>query len=168
VTDKTLKGLFLSHRRELQAYLSYHVKDAEVAADLTQEAFLRYAEQDPVKRAMIFQARSYLFSTARNLAIDHLRRKARQKTDAMPHEDMAHVADTQPSPEEHALDRQRLERLYAIIGGLPERTRQVFVLTRIEGLTYVETAERLQISDSSVQKHLAKALLHITQRLKPQ
>jgi RNA polymerase sigma factor (sigma-70 family) len=168
VTNKTLKGLFLSHRRELQAYLSHHVKDAEVAADLTQDAFLRYAEQDPAKQAVIAQGRSYLYSTARNLAIDHLRRKARQKTDATPHENMAHVADTQPSPEEQALDRQRLQRLYAIIGELPERTRQIFVLVRIEGLTYGETAKRLQISDSSVQKHLAKALLHITQRLKPQ
>ena len=42
---KDLKRLFLAHRRELQAYLTRRLRDREMAADLTQETFLRFAEQ---------------------------------------------------------------------------------------------------------------------------
>ena len=42
---KDLKRLFLAHRREIQAYLTERLRDADLAADLTQETFLRYAEQ---------------------------------------------------------------------------------------------------------------------------
>lgn len=168
MTGKTLKGLFLAHRRELQAYLTNKLKDAETAADLTQEAFLRYAEQNTADGANVAHGRSYLYRTAHNLAIDHVRQKARQKTDASAHDDMADIADDQPTQEEQADARQKLDRLRAAVAELPERTRQIFVLNRIEGLSYAETAERLGISESSVQKHLARALLHVTQRLRPQ
>jgi RNA polymerase sigma factor (sigma-70 family) len=168
VTDKTLKGLFLAHRRELQAYLTEKLKDADTAADLTQEAFLRYAEQNPARTAVVLNGRSYLYRTAHNLAVDYVRQKARQKTDAAAHDDMASVPDDRPSQEDEADARQKLDRLRSIVAELPERTRQIFVLNRVEGLSYAETAERLGISESSVQKHLAKALLHVTKRLRPQ
>lgn len=168
MTGKTLKGLFLAHRRELQAYLTYKLKDAETAADLTQEAFLRFAEQNSASGVNVAYGRSYLYRTAHNLAIDHVRQKARQKTDASAHDEMAAIADDKPTQEEQTDARQKLELLQAAVVELPERTRQIFVLNRIEGLSYTETAERLGISESSVQKHLAKALLHVTQRLRPQ
>lgn len=168
MTDKTLKGLFLAHRRELQAYLTEKLKDADTAADLTQEAFLRYAEQNPARAAVVLNGRSYLYRTAHNLAVDYIRQKARQKTDTSAHDDMANVADDRPSQEDETDSRQKLERLRSIVAELPERTRQIFLLNRVEGLSYAETAERLGISESSVQKHLAKALLHVTKRLRPQ
>lgn len=168
MTGKTLKGLFLAHRRELQAYLTHKLKDAETAADLTQEAFLRFAEQNSASGVNVAHGRSYLYRTAHNLAIDHVRQKARQKTDASAHDEMAAIADDKPTQEEQTDARQKLELLQAAVVELPERTRQIFVLNRIEGLSYTETAERLGISESSVQKHLAKALLHVTQRLRPQ
>lgn len=168
VTGKTLKGLFLAHRRELQAYLTDKLKDADTAADLTQETFLRYAEQGSTNNAAVSNGRSYLYRTAHNLAVDYVRQKTRQKTEVASHDDMADVADDRPSQEDEADARQKLDRLRSIVAELPERTRQIFVLNRIEGLSYAETAERLGISESSVQKHLAKALLHVTKRLRPQ
>lgn len=163
-----MKGLFLAHRRELHAYLTHKLKDSETAADLTQEAFLRYAEQDTSGNPAVLNGRSYLYRTAHNLAIDHVRQRARQKTDAAAHDELASIADDRPSQEDEADARQRLDRLRAAVMELPERTRQIFVLNRIEGLSYAETAERLGVSESSVQKHLAKALLHVTQQLRPQ
>jgi RNA polymerase sigma-70 factor (ECF subfamily) len=168
VTNKTLKGLFLAHRRELQAYLTSKLRDPEVAADLTQEAFLRFAEQTKKGNASVEHARSYLYRTAHNLAVDHTRQMARRKTDTTPNEALVAFADDRPSQEEEAAARQTLERLTAIVKELPERTREVFVLNRIDGLNYAQTAERLGISESAVQKHLAKALLYVTQRIRPQ
>ena len=69
---KDLKRLFVAHRREVQAYLTVRLRDREMAADLTQETFLRFAEQGA--RSAVLHDRSYLYRTAQNLAIDHLRR----------------------------------------------------------------------------------------------
>ena len=63
-------------------------------------------------------------------------------------------------------DRMELDRLTRIIEELPERTQKVFVAVRVDGRTYTETAELLEISDSSVQKHLARAVHHVMRRMK--
>ena len=163
---KDIKGLFLAHRRELQAYLTDKLRDPDIAADLTQETFLRYAEHRQGGGAAVIHDRSFLYRTARNLAIDHVRRLARQRTDATDNEDLARLPGDGPSPESAADARRRLDRLRAAVEELPQRTRQVFVLARIEDLTHREIAGRLKISESSVQKHLAKALQHVMQRLR--
>lgn len=163
MTSDTLKSLFLAYRREIQAYLTSKLRDSETAADLTQETFLRYAEQSG---ATVNNDRSYLYRTARNLAIDHIRERQRRQTDPTSAEDMAEIVEERPAPDQEVSDRERLERLRAAMLELPERTRQVFVLNRIEGLTYAEVAERLDISDSSVQKHLSRALHHAILRMK--
>ncbi len=165
VSGKDLKRLFLAHRRELNAYLAERLHDREVAADLTQDAFVRFAEQGA--QAAVMHDRSYLYRTAQNLAIDHVRRADRQRTDVTAHEDLAEIPEGLPSPEDIVNARERLDQLRAAIQELPQRTRQVFVLTRIEELTYYSVAMRLGISESAVQKHLATALQHVMQRLKP-
>ena len=164
---KDLKGLFLAHRRELQAYLTETLRDADTAADLTQETFLRYAEHRRGNGAMVIHERAYLYRTARNLAIDHSRKLARQRTDTVANEDLARMPADSPSLDHAADARQKLDRLRTAVEELPERTRQVFVLGRLEGLTHREIAHRLAISESSVQKHLARALQHVMQRLRP-
>ena len=76
-----MKELFLAHRRELQSYLTRKVRDGETAADLAQEAFLRFAEHGPTNG--IAHPRSYLFRTAHNLAVDHVRREQRKEPRAI-------------------------------------------------------------------------------------
>ncbi|TAJ87213.1 MAG: RNA polymerase sigma factor [Reyranella sp.] len=165
MADKDIRALFLAHRRELQAYLTRKVRDGETAAELTQEAFLRYAQQGPGAAAVV-HPRSYLYRTAHNLAVDHVRRQRRERTDPVPVDDMEGVADERPSPERVAGGLSDVAAARDALLELPERTRQVFVLTRIDGLTYGDVARRLQISDSSVQKHLARAVKHVMQRLR--
>ena len=167
LAGKDLKGLFLAHQRELQVYLTRKLGNAEAAADLTQETFLRFAEQRGSQlAAVISHERSYLYRTAHNLAVDHVRREIREKTDIVADSELNAVPDDSPSPEQSAGGRDELATIRAAILELPERTRQVFALARIEGLTYRDVALRLQISDSSVQKHLAKATKHVMRRLR--
>lgn len=174
MTGHTLKRLFLAHGRELQVYLTRRLRDAEMAADLTQETFLRYAErgandQPPADRAAaIVNDRAFLFRTARNLMIDHLRSSARRQTVTTPDDQLARIAEDRPDSETALGARQMLARVRHVIDGLPPRTRQIFVLNRIEGLSYAEVARRLDISESSVQKHLAKALVEIMRAVKPE
>lgn len=164
---KDLRRLFLAHRRELQAYLTERLRDRDAAADLTQETFLRFAEQH-AQAAVVVHDRSYLYRTARNLAIDHVRRGDRQRTESSANDDLADIPEDFPAVDRVVDARRRLDRLRAAVLELPERTRQIFVLHRIDGLTYGEVAARLGISESSVQKHLAKALRHVMRRTNPE
>ncbi|MCL4069402.1 RNA polymerase sigma factor [Pseudomonas sp. GX19020] len=127
---------------------------------------MRYAERPYADEGVVRQNRSYLFRTAHNLAVDHVREQRRKPAERMDADDIARVADNQPGQEQVAAGRERMRLLLEILGKLPERTRQVFVLNRIEGLSYAEVARSLRISESSVQKHLAKGLLHVTSSLR--
>ncbi|QCG99325.1 RNA polymerase sigma factor (plasmid) [Azospirillum sp. TSA2s] len=161
MTDTTLKGLFLAHKRNIQAYLTRRLKDAEVAADLTQETFLRYAEQS----SAITYDRSYLYRTAHNLAVDHMRHQTRRPVQLTADDNLEAIPEDRPSLEDAASAKQSFVRLRQAVAELPERTRLIFTLVRLEGLTYAQAAERLGLSESSIQKHLAKALERIMERM---
>lgn len=154
---------FLAYRGEVLAYLTRTLRDADLAADLTQEAFMRLADAGDGTRAVVSNHRAYLYRLAHNLAVDHLRR---HRARTAPESDLDTVPDARPSPEQVLGGRQRLDVVRAALMELPERTRTIFVLARLDGLTYRQVAERLEISDSSVQKHLAKAVAHVMKRLR--
>lgn len=166
MSGKDIRTLFLAHRQELQAYLAHKVRNGETAAELAQEVFLRFAEQGPAAQAAIAHPRSYLYRTAHNLAVDHIRRERLGRLDHLPDETVAGIPDERPSPERIAGSRSDVAAAREALLELPERTRQVFAMTRIDGLTYADVAKRLQISPSSVQKHLAQAVRHVMMRMR--
>jgi RNA polymerase sigma-70 factor (ECF subfamily) len=162
-----IKVLFLSYWRELHSYLTQKLGNTETAADLTQETFLRIAEySDNNPAAVINHQRAYLYRTAYNLAADHLDRHRHEKTSPLSDNELAMVADHSPSPEQVVGSRDELALVRAAVLELPRRTQRIFELTRLEGLTYREAARRLNLSESTVQKHLAKATEHVMQRLR--
>jgi RNA polymerase sigma factor (sigma-70 family) len=163
LSESDLKSLFLLHAEALQSYLRRKGSDPQLAADLVQESFLRLAEQHGKER--IDNTQAWLYRTAQNLLIDHVRRQRRHKTDSVPHEDLDGIVEERPGLDEQTIAERRTQQLHAAVAELPPRTREIFRLNRLEGLTYAEVARQLDISDSSVQKHLAKALAHVMQRL---
>lgn len=166
MAGKALKRLYLANSRALQDYLTHRLRDPVAAADLTQEAFLRLAETGGA--TALVNGRAYLFRTAHNLAVDHVRRAAHRLTGQADETWLAGIPDEAEQPDEAVVARQRLERLRAIVDELPEQRRRIFVMAKIEGLTYGEVADRMGVSESTVQKHLAMALAHVMQRMKPQ
>lgn len=164
LAKETAGQLFLVHQQELLAWLTRKLRDRELAADLTQETFLRIAELGERKdSAPIRNSRSYLFRTANNLAIDHARQRKREAPIYMEDGLAETLVDTRCSPEENAISRNNLVWLNSRLSTLPERTASVFRMSRVDGLTYREIAQRLGISDSSVQKHLSRALTLLRQ-----
>lgn len=166
-TDIDIRKLFASHQYELQVYLTRILQDGETAIDLTQETFLRVVEHMQRNKAKhIINMRSYLYRTAHNLAIDHLRAKERDAIKDTPSQLLENVPNSAPTPEKMLSAQSEISVVERALEELPEKTRNVFFLTRIEGLTHQQAALQLKMSNSSVQKHLSRAVAHVMGRLR--
>nr|WP_277876923.1 RNA polymerase sigma factor [Acetobacter conturbans] len=155
--------MFSSHRRELADYVGRQLNDRDLAADFVQETFIRFMEHGEALPAEA--CRAFLYSTLRNLVIDHVRSVRRRKTSSVPVDDLAHIVDDRPSAEDVMAARERIRQIAALLDELPHLTRRIFVLNRVTGLNYRAVATQLAVSESTVQKHLAAALRHLLSRL---
>ncbi len=155
---------YRAYASKINRYILLKTNDPELSADLTHESFARLftllQQKESVEKPL-----AYLYTVANHLVIDHLRSHATSRTDSMPPEEMESHLDPLADPELHAMSLSSMQHLHDLLLRLPLRTRQVFQLARIDGLRYKDVAERLDISVSSVQKHLASALEFITQHL---
>jgi RNA polymerase sigma-70 factor (ECF subfamily) len=151
-----LKALYLAHRGEIQDYLDRRLRCKETAADLTQDTFIRLSEQ--MGRTRIENFRAYLFSSARNLFIDHTRRQEHRKGEPLDAQEMSTLEPGTPTLEQAAIANQQLSVLNQVIQSMPAPCREVFLLVRVEGLTYVQIGERLGISSKTAYSRMVKAL----------
>ena len=150
-----MQAIYLQHSQEIERFLLRRLACRETAADLTQETFARFLRVGTTER--IENVRAYLFRTAANLALDHLRRRRHmsQPTESIT---LQQVIDSRPGQEEGLQSRQALDRLRKAIDALPERQREVFRLHKFEDLSYQEIADRLGIAKNTVMVHMVRAL----------
>ena len=134
-------------------------RDAD-AEDLLHSAFLRlldYRAQHPVEKPVAF-----LVQTAAHLAVDQHRRAG--FISPQPFENHARsLEDDTPLQDEVLAARERLERVRQGLAQLTPRTRQIFLMHRIEGMRHKDIAAQLGISQGAVEKHVAKAMLFLTE-----
>lgn len=164
VTHEELAQLFRCHASAIHRLLLRKLRCPEAAADLVQEAFLRLAQHD--SSSPIRDLSGFLYRTALNLATDYVRKEQRQQTQRVSTRELAILPDHSPAVEDAITGRQELKLLRAAVAELSPLCQQIFDLNRFQGHTYEEVAKRLNISESTVQKNLSKALLHGMQRLK--
>lgn len=127
------------------------------AEDLLHDAWVNVATgPTPARNADALLARA-----ATNRGIDAYRRE-RRAGDAIVWEPNADaVADSYPLQDEILIARERLDRLRVGVEALSPRTRQIFLMYRLDGRKYREIAEELGISQSAVEKHIARAMAHL-------
>ncbi|MFP5305086.1 MAG: RNA polymerase sigma factor [Gammaproteobacteria bacterium] len=157
-----LVGLFVRLRPQIERVLAGRVGSAAVAADLLQDLFLRLARIDE-RLATQDEARRYLMKMAVNASIDHLRTECRRV------ELLAGIAELfdagERTPEDFALAQDQLRAIDAALAELPEKCREMLYLSRVEGLTHAEIAQRMGVSRSLVEKYVVRAVLHCRSRL---
>lgn len=131
------------------------VRNPSTAEDLLQETYLR------VNRALgerrIEHLEPFVFQTARNLALDYLRsRRVHERTmvEDVPLDVLQSIAAVASSPDEVAHAERLVARLTMSLARLTPRQQRIFILSRVHGSSYVEIAEELNISASTVQKEL--------------
>lgn len=127
------------------------VRDAQIAEDIAQEAFLRAWKVLPdwQPRARLS---TWLHTVALNLARDYLRRKRETTSDQVPER-----IDTALRPEERLDQSQRIARMEAAIASLPQRQGEALTLCAIEGHTNISAAEILGISVEALESLLSRA-----------
>lgn len=161
-TDNVLAGRSVSLRNALARYFQRRVHDASEVEDLIQEVFLRIVRRGA--SGELEQLEGYVFKTAASVLTDReRRRKVRQAGRHVPFEPEIHAGET-PGPERTLIGVETLEAIGVALLELPERTRRVFILRRMEGLSIPEIARRLGVSASAVEKHMLKAVRHILAR----
>ncbi len=151
---------FQRHSGELLRFFRRQLKCAELAADLRQEAWLRFSRREQGEE--IGNLRAFLYRIARNLIIDHHRQQDARPTQEVVNEELE---SEQPGPEQIAAGSQGVARLQQVLQGLPEHLRQALLWNRLDGLTQREIGERLGVSESMAGRYILKALEYCQQHM---
>ncbi|MCZ8130394.1 MAG: sigma-70 family RNA polymerase sigma factor [Steroidobacteraceae bacterium] len=158
--DSALAGAYKKMRRRIVFAIRKLVSPSDVE-DVLQEAFLRCYEAEKVRH--LEHPSSYLLRTAVNLAINHVGSASHRLNASLDR------LDDEPGSEldleRQAIDRERLALYCEAVAQLPMQCRRAFLLKKVYGLSQREIAARLGISESTVEKHVAKGLLHCATRI---
>lgn len=154
--------LFSDSREALRHYVRRFVGSKETADEIVQEAFLRTYEHS----ATVKIPRAFLFSTARNLALDSRRHDRIARTESLGDVDVMDVVSEGESPEAGLLGAQRSVLLREAVARLPPQCRTAFTLKVFHGCSYKEIADRLGISTKTVEHHIARGLRETHQYLR--
>lgn len=141
----------------LRRFFMRRLRNAADAADATQETFLRML--DAPQKTMIENPQAYLFQVAKSVARVTSSRLAADADLFLPEIVGLNQAEDAPGQERIVNGRQCLLLLAKAIEKLPNRCQEVFILSRLHGLSNGEIARRLGISRNMVEKHIIKALI---------
>jgi len=156
-----LNAIFLTHRRSLLSSVLRIVRDSQTAEDLAQETYVRARQAIDAKP--IEHIESFLFRTARNLALDHQRRKkvrAKYEVRDFVFGDAENIALDAVSAEEKLAEKE-LELLFEkTLETLPQRARAAWALLQLRGWTYAQIAEHMGVSRNTVYNDIKLVVHH--------
>ncbi|MBV6447918.1 MAG: hypothetical protein FCKEOINB_01555 [Nitrosomonas sp.] len=157
-----IDSLYREHHDWLRAWLKKKVACSHHAADLSHDTFIRLMPLPEIPS--LREPRAYLLVTASRLMINLNRRHKVEEETLLSMS--ALIADQSCRDVTHvAAIRQLLERtLLMLIEELDERSRQAFMMARVDGMTYAEIAQVIHVSESRVKQYLVKALAYCHQR----
>ena len=167
--NETSDGCFDELVEETQEGLARYVRRIVSSPDdvqgVLQEAYLKVFVALQKDRATGHQPSALLYTTARNIAISRLRHQKVVKAQAAAIAVGEELRADRPTAEQNVSKSQRLNSLLLVVNQLPPKCRDVFVLRWVHGLSQRSIGERLGISVSTVEKHLAKGLRLCRQEL---
>lgn len=147
-----VEGLFARHHAEIHAYLVRMLRDPELAADLTQDAFVRayraHADLDDPSKA-----RAWLYQIAHRVALDEIRRRKIIRFVPWTGE----ARGSAPSAERMVMDLRLSGDLERALKRIPERQRSALLLAEVHDLTGLELAAALGTSHVAARALLTRA-----------
>ena len=144
--------LFRYNYRPLCMYALHYLQDVELSEDIVQESYAVLWEKLQ-EGTHVLNRKSYLYMMVRNRCLDHLRKKGIPTESLKPYDTYGIIDD------DDAQERAQTEaRMWTAIDSLPEKCREVFILSKRDGLKYEEIAEELNLSVNTVRNQISKAL----------
>ncbi|MFH0895262.1 MAG: RNA polymerase sigma-70 factor [Bacteroidota bacterium] len=154
--------MFKSNFKGLCYFALKYVKDMDTAREIVQEAFLNMWEKrdgmDPNR-----SVNSYITTSVHNRCLNYLRDNKKFNRNLLDLEGLLLISDK--SPADRMVENELAEKIQAALNELPEKCREVFLLSRNENLKYQEIADRLGISIKTVETQMSKALAHMRVQL---
>ncbi|MEQ9463547.1 MAG: RNA polymerase sigma factor [Haliea sp.] len=152
---------FIEHQGFLRRFLGRFLTDPRDVEDVSQEAYLRafQAEQTQTVRS----PKAFLFRVAKNLALNELSTRSRALTDYIEEASGAGEPSASHCLEEQLQGEQRLALFSRAAARLPPQCRRAFLMRKVYGYTHREIADRLGVSTSTVEKHIATGLYRCSQ-----
>ncbi|MCB5362175.1 sigma-70 family RNA polymerase sigma factor [Pusillimonas sp. CC-YST705] len=144
--------------RELLNFCARSTRDPDTAADTVQETYLRVLSAQQRGDA-IAEPRALLYRTAKNLMVDqHRRATVRGQGCELEDDNPDTPAASLYEPETAAMSNQAVQALLEVIGAMPPRRREAFILHRFEGLSHAEIASRMGMTQKMVEQHISAAV----------
>ena len=146
---------YSDHHGWLYSWLRRKLGDSFVAADLTQDTFLRVWLKSRADNAFELQEpRAYLTTVARRLVVNYYERQSLERAFLDTMEQLPELLT--PSIEEQAIVLETLHELDALLSELPASVRAAFLMSQLEGLTYEQIAVRLKVSVRTITRYMAQ------------
>lgn len=160
--EVTFEKLFRSHFKGLTWFAVRYVKDIETAREIVQDVFINLWEKrntiDPTR-----PVKSYLASSVYNKSLNYIRDNKKFDRDILAFENL--YPDASYEQTDRLITAELDEKIKEAINELPEKCREVFVMSRFQNLKYLEIADKLQISVKTVETQMSKALQHMREKL---
>ena len=147
------------------SYFLRHDRTREEAEDLTQDVFVRIVLR--ADRERIDDPEALVFVTAANVLKTHIRdgrRRPAVSIDGLPAGPVPDVFIEDRTPERVLLGKERAEAMLAALNKLGPRTRDIYILFRVEGLKQQDIAAQFGITRSMVEKEVKKAAVYLARR----
>jgi len=148
--QSVFEKVYKQYSKDLYRFLTYSFQDTNLSEDITQNVFLKLWDQ--CEKFDLRNIKSLIFTMGKNLSLNEIKRN--QKTEGAPIKEI-HFSE---SPQELLEGKQFKEKLTQSLYQLSEKERIVFLMNRIDNLTYHEIADQLEVSQKTVEKRMHQAL----------
>ncbi|GHE75560.1 MULTISPECIES: RNA polymerase sigma-70 factor [Roseivirga] len=160
MTLSEFKSLFDQYYTPIKNFLYYKSGNIEQSEDIAQDVFMKlWDKREEVQPETV---KSYLYTIANNMLLNKIRHDKVVMNFAERHK----TQQEEHSPEFALEEKEFKAELEEVIGAMPEKQREVFLMNRIDELTYKEIADRLALSVKAVEKRMHGALAHLREHIK--
>ena len=162
MTKGQFEDCFKNYYKQLVVFAHKMVQRQDIAEDIVQQVFMsiwEHLEDVDVEKGIL----AYLYQSTRNRCLNHFR-SAYHSTTVHVEE---HSIQQEAAPGTGVETKELFAQIQAAIQELPEKCREVFLLSREQALTYREIAATLNLSVKTVENQMGKALKHLHSRLGP-
>lgn len=149
------ENLFKNHYEDLCFFAYKYLKDMDLSEQIVQDVFFTFWKNKQTI-TIHYSIKSYLYTATKNQCLKEIRSKKYEEQYVLQEKSKQSSRVNTPADELNAKELSHLIEL--TLKTLPEKTRQIFTMSRYQGLRYSEIAEKLSISIKTVEARMGKAL----------